>query len=67
MVPLWRAALSYRPTGPAYGRPEDRLQPVSRAALGPGLRRDDKRDRRVFAIWRLSRCVGRYQMFDPYH
>ena len=67
MVPHRHAASSYRSTGPAYGRPEDRLRPVSRAAMGPGLRRDDKRDRRVFATWRLSPCGSRYQMFDPYH
>jgi|HubBroStandDraft_6_1064221.scaffolds.fasta_scaffold243721_4 hypothetical protein len=34
--------LSHRPTGPAFGRPEDRLRPVPMAKLGPGLRREDK-------------------------
>jgi hypothetical protein len=34
--------LSHRPTGPAFGRPENRLRPVPMAKLGPGLRREDK-------------------------
>jgi alpha-1,6-mannosyltransferase len=33
--------LSYRPMGPASGRPEDKLRPVS-AEMDPGFRRDDK-------------------------
>src|SRR5215813_3607941 len=32
---------SHRPTGPAFGRPEDRLHPVPISAMDPGLRRDD--------------------------
>jgi hypothetical protein len=30
--------LSYRPTGTAFGRPEDRLQPVPMAEMDPGFR-----------------------------
>ena len=33
---------SHRPTGPAVGRPEDGLQPVPIAEMGPGLRREDR-------------------------
>jgi tetratricopeptide (TPR) repeat protein len=33
----------YRPPGPANSRPEDKLRPVPTAAMGPDLRRDDKR------------------------
>src|SRR5215469_13215593 len=32
---------SHRPTGPAFGRPEDRLHPVPISAMDSGLRRDD--------------------------
>jgi hypothetical protein len=34
----------YRPTGPAVGRPEDKLRPVPTAAVGPDLRRDGEAD-----------------------
>jgi hypothetical protein len=33
----------YRPTGPRCARPEDRLQPVSTAQVGPGLCRESDR------------------------
>ena len=29
--------VSFRPTGPSFGRPEDRLRPASMAPMGPGL------------------------------
>ena len=36
--------LSHRPTGPASGRPEDRLQPVPISEMGSGLRGDDAKE-----------------------
>ena len=33
---------SHRPTGPALGRPEDKLRPVPMAEMDPGLRREDE-------------------------
>src|SRR5438552_954413 len=41
-------ASSHRPTGPASGRHEDGLRPVPMAAMGPGLRRDDKEEGSFF-------------------
>jgi hypothetical protein len=38
--------LSHRPTGPAFGRPEDRLRPVPMAEMGPGFRGEDTGGRR---------------------
>jgi hypothetical protein len=37
--------LSHRPTGPAFGRPEDRLQPVPMAEMDPGFRINSRRFR----------------------
>jgi hypothetical protein len=34
--------LSHQPTGPAFGRPEDRFRPVPIAEIDPGLRREDE-------------------------
>jgi hypothetical protein len=40
---LTPTTLSHRPTGPAFGRPEDRLPPVPMADMDPGLRREDNK------------------------
>ena len=46
--------LPHWPTGPAFGRPEDRLRPVPMAEMGPGLRREDAGGRRGIE---LTECV----------
>ena len=65
----WRP-LARRPVIPAHGsglRPARGQAPAGiQGTYGSRPAPGRQKGRRAFAIWRLSPCGIRYQMFDPY-